>query len=222
MNKVLIGVNAVLVLAVGFLFYKVSNLGGSPAEEKGKDENAKVADKAPDSAKKVTSLNTIATTPTGKIAFVNIDILNEECQEVKDMTAEAKRSKENIEAAVESLSRDYQKKMEEYEQSARAQIRPKAEMEALEKSIMDIQMQGKKKQEQMDNLTIKYNERNIDFQSNLKDFLLKWNNGRYDYILTYSEAIPTMLLGNASLDVTKEVVEKVNEEYNAKKATVKK
>ncbi|MCE3260727.1 MAG: OmpH family outer membrane protein, partial [Bacteroidetes bacterium] len=153
---------------------------------------------------------------------VNIDVINEESAEVNDLVAEAKRTKANIEASVERLSIEYQNKVEEYQQSAKAGIRPQSDMEALAKKIQDIEREAQNKQLQMDNLSMNINEKNAAFQDGLKAFLVKWNNGRYDYILTYSEAIPSMLLGNASLDVTKEVITKVNEEYKAKKATVKK
>ena len=61
------------------------------------------------------------------------------------------------------------------------------------------------------------NEKNEAFRKNVKNFLTKWNNGRYDYILAYSEAVPSMLLGNTTLEVTKEVIEKLNDEYRQSK-----
>jgi outer membrane protein len=220
MNKVLIGVNVVLVAAVAFLFYKVSTISEPSGEKEVETETS--AEKSPDSAKKSQPVNSVASPPTGKIAFVNIDVINEESAEVNDLVAEAKRTKANIEASVERLSIEYQNKVEEYQQSAKAGIRPQSDMEALAKKIQDIEREAQNKQLQMDNLSMNINEKNAAFQDGLKAFLVKWNNGRYDYILTYSEAIPSMLLGNASLDVTKEVITKVNEEYKAKKATVKK
>ena len=48
-------------------------------------------------------------------------------------------------------------------------------------------------------------------------FLIKWNNGKYDYILSYSDAVPTMLLGNATLDITNQIVDEFNAEYKARK-----
>ncbi|MGZ3899687.1 MAG: hypothetical protein ACXVNQ_04975, partial [Bacteroidia bacterium] len=100
-------------------------------------------------------------------------------------------------------------------------IRSQSDMEALAKEIQGIEREAQNKQLQMDNLSMNINERNAAFQDGLKQFLVKWNNGRYDYILTYSEAIPSMLLGNATLDVTKEVIEQVNAEYKNRKAQSK-
>lgn len=223
MNKVLITLNVILVVAVAFLFYKVSSNGKSSAEESDISSEASEPKKA-DSAKPTSTLSTPGTAapPTGKIAFVNIDIINEESEEVKDLVAEAKRSKTNMEASIERLSREYQQKMEEYQASAKSGIAPESEMMAKQKEIMAIEKEAQNKQIQIDNFTIAINEKNAAFQQGLKNFLVKWNDGRYDYILTYSDAIPTMLLGNSNLDVTKEVIAKVNAEYLAKKDAAKK
>lgn len=220
MNKILIGVNAVLVVAVGYLFYKTSSATGSSSGEKESTETA-TTDSAKAPEKKTNSFNTVATAPTGKIAFINIDIINEKSDEVNDLVSEAKRSKNNIEASVESLSIKYQSKMEEYQRTAKAGIAPQSQLEELAKEIQQIEKEAQNKQLQMDNLSMNINDKNIAFQTGLKDFLVKWNNGRYDYILSYSEAIPSMLLGNASLDVTQEVLTQVNAEYQAKKANSK-
>lgn len=223
MNKVLIGVNAVLVIAVAFLFYKVNSITGNDIAEN--TDKEKVETKNPDSSgttSKPNPVNAAATPPTGKIAFINIDILNDECQEVSDLVAEAKTKKANIEASVQSLSVKYQTKVEEYQRMAKAQIAPQSQLDALAKEIQDIEREAQNKQLQMDNLSENIARKNTDFQNNLKEFLIRWNSGRYDYILSYSDAVPTMLLGNASLDITREVIAKVNEEYKAKKADLKK
>jgi hypothetical protein len=45
-----------------------------------------------------------------------------------------------------------------------------------------------------------------------------FNNGRFDYVLSYSDLIPTILLTNPKLDITPQVLLGLNAEYNAKKA----
>lgn len=220
MNKILIGLNVLLVAAVAFLFYKVNSL-SSDTDVSVKQDNTIEPIKKDKDIIKVSSINSVSSPVTGKIAFVNIDQINEQSTEVNDLVAEAKRSKTNIEASVESLSIKYQTKMEEYQASAKAGIRSQADMEALAKEIQAIEREAQNKQLQMDNLSMSINEKNTAFQEGLKQFLAKWNNGRFDYILTYSNAIPSMLLGNASLDITKEVIENVNAEYKNRKSSSK-
>lgn len=66
------------------------------------------------------------------------------------------------------------------------------------------------------------NRKNESFQKTVRELLLRWNDGRYDYILSYSEAVPTLLLGNSTLEVTDEVIREINNEYKQRKTTRKK
>ena len=69
----------------------------------------------------------------------------------------------------------------------------------------------------MDNLSMHINDKNNNFQKRVKHFLQEWNQGRFDYILSYSEAIPSMLLGNSSLEITDEIIGHLNTEYKNRK-----
>lgn len=220
MNKILIGVNAILVAAVLLLFVKVNGISNheknEEAEESVKSQaNSGQQDEASKSEKEVGNI------PTGKIAYINIDRLNEESLEIIDLVAEAKRRKNNLEASVESLSAQYQQKIEEYQNSAKAGIAPPSEMQAKEREIMAIEKEAQNKQIQMDNLTMDISEKNAKFQKNVHDFLLKWNNGTYDFIFSYSEAVPTLLLGNSTLEITDEIIAGLNKEYKESKAKKK-
>jgi outer membrane protein len=215
MNKVLIGVNAVLVVAVAFLFYQV-NSGGS-AEKEETTEAVRTEDKseAPEAALKTEQ---VANVPTGKIAYVDIDRLNDESLEIGDLVSETQRRKNMIEASMESLNDQYAKEVEDFQRSQRAGIASQSDLEAKARKIQQLENEAQNKQLQMDKLSMDMNEKNNRFQKNVRDLLLKWNAGRYDYILSYSEAIPSMLLGNASLEVTDEVIRELNEAYKASKA----
>lgn len=213
MNKAIIGVNVLLVAAVGFLFYKVNNLTDPTSEKKENTEETKTDTKTAETK----TVAPVGNTPTGKIAFVNIDILNDKSLEVIDLIAESKRKKASIEASVESLSMQYQKKVEEFQMSQKAGIAPQSELEAKAREIQAIEKEAQNKQIQMDNLSIDIGEKNASFQKNVKDFLVKWNDGKYDYIFSYSDAVPTMLLGNATLDITDQIVTQFNDEYKLRK-----
>ncbi len=213
MNKFLLGINVVLIIAVIFLFYKISTLTLSEAQTI-KESPEKTEETV---SKPVVHTQPVSSTPTGKIAFINIDKLNEESLEIGDLVAETKRRKNNIEASVESLSAQYQKKVEEFQMSQKAGIATQSDLEAKARQIQALEQEAQNKQIQMDNLSMDINEKNMNFQKNVKDFLIKWNEGRYDYILSYSEAVPSMLLGNSSLEVTSEIISQLNIEYKKKK-----
>jgi outer membrane protein len=213
MNKLLIGLNVVLLAAVCFLFYKVSQL--SPAEN---DQAVKTEKEGEAEKKEPVLVEQKGNTPTGKIAYVNIDKLNEESLEIEDLVAESKKRKMSIEASMENLNMEYQKKLEEYQTSAKAGIAPQSELEAKAKYIQSIEKQAQNKQLQMDELSNDMNDKNLSFQKNVKNYLIKWNAGRFDFILSYSDALPTMLLGNTTLEVTNEVIAGLNKEYKESKS----
>ena len=213
MNKILIGLNAVLLAAVAFLFFKINSFSvPDKAREDAPSAASDVKEKTPE--KVVTPVGTL---PTGKIAYVNIDELNERSIEINDLVNEEKRRRTAIEGSLENLKMQYEKKMEEYQNSAKAGILPASEMQMKEKEILSIERDAQNKQLQMENLSMDFNEKNENFRRSVKNFLIKWNNGRYDYIFSYSEAVPSMLLGNATLEVTDEVIDKLNAEYKQSK-----
>ena len=54
----------------------------------------------------------------------------------------------------------------------------------------------------------------------VSDFVAKFNNGRYDYILAYTTAnISSVLYAKPGLDITKEIVDGLNTEYKAQKSS---
>lgn len=212
MNRILLGVNALLVAAVAFLFYKVFSTDTPVTETLPKTEETKEEVKTP------VKVEQVGNVPTGKIAFVNIDKLNEESLEIMDLVAETKRRKGNIEASVESLSMQYQKKVEEFQMSQKAGLASQGEMEAKAREIQALEKEAQNKELQMDNLSADMNEKNGNFQKTVRELLIRWNKGQYDYILSYSEAIPTMLLGNTTLEITDQVITELNKEYKNRKA----
>jgi outer membrane protein len=214
MNKVLLGLNAFLVVAVAFLFFKVysnNQSAGSSDEISIKQKDSAIA------GKPLPRVAQVGTTPTGKIAFVNIDKLNEESLEIADLVAETKRRKGAIEKSMESLNLLYNKKVEDFQLSQKAGIASQADMEAKAREIQSIESEAQNKQIQMDNLSVEINDKNGNFQKTVRDFLITWNNGKFDYVLSYSEAIPSMLLGNTTLEITDEVILELNSQYKLKR-----
>lgn len=206
MNKVLLAVNGVLVLAVGYLFYKV---GGGSSSEEASHSNAEVT-------KKPVVIEQKNIPVTGKIAFINIDSLNEQSLYVDYMIKKLKSSRASIEASVESLSIQYQNKVKEYQSSASAGIAPESELAMKAKEIQAIEREVQNKQVQMDNLAMEMNEKNNAFQNEVRRFIKEKYEGKFDYVLTFSEAIPSMLYGNSALDITREVILQLNEDYKNK------
>ncbi|HQQ94229.1 MAG TPA: OmpH family outer membrane protein [Bacteroidia bacterium] len=214
MNKLMVGLNAVLLLAVGFLFYKLYSNDALNQNKKESEAEPSTKSIAPARA----AVQQISHNPTGKIAYVNIDRLNEESKEISDLVSETKRRKSAIEGNMEALNLKYQNKVEEFQLLQKGGIAPKSELEAKAREIQAIEQEAQNKQLQMDQLTEDIGHKNENFQRTVRAFLVKWNAGRFDFILSYSEAMPLLLLGNSSLEITNEVISELNKEYKARQS----
>lgn len=221
MNKILIGLNAVLVVAVAFLFFKVYSSPGTNEVVAEAEETVVTETKKDTLVEETSGPATAGNTPTGKIAFVNIGKFNEKSLEVGDMINDVKRRRNHIESTLQTAMEKYQAAIQDFQTSERAGILSEIEMKGKAKNIMGLENEIKNKELQMDNLSAELGERNYDLQVKLKNFLQEWNQGRYDYILTYSDEVPTMLLANASLEISDEIITEMNNRYKESKAAKK-
>jgi Skp family chaperone for outer membrane proteins len=211
MNKILITVNALLVIAVGYLFYQV---GGSKSSDSDNIENK-------EEAKKPVVIENKNVPVTGKIAFINIDQINEKSLFVMDMVKKLEKTKNSIEASLENLGMRYEEKVKDYQSSASAGIIPESELASKAKEIQNIEKDAQSKRLQMDNLGIELNEKNESFKNEIKNLITEKYSGKFDYVLTYSESVPLIVYGNPSFDITEEVIVQMNESYKNKKAVAK-
>lgn len=212
MNKVLLALNGLLIAAVAFLFFKVSSLSSSAdsnAESKTEDNKTPVV---------VENKNVPV---TGKIAYINIDKINEQSLFVADMVKKLERTKSSIEASLENLGMKYEEKVKDYQSSASAGIIPENELAAKARDIQAIEKDAQGKRVQMDNLGIELNEKNEVFKAEIKNLILEKYSGKFDYVLTYSENVPLIVYGNPAFDVTDEVIVQINEIYKNKKTAKK-
>lgn len=211
MNKILITVNALLVIAVGYLFYQV---GGNKTADTDSQETT-------EEVKKPVIVENKNVPITGKIAFINIDQINEKSLFVMDMVKKLEKTKNSIEASLENLGMRYEEKVKDYQSSASAGIIPESELASKAKEIQNIEKDAQSKRLQMDNLGIELNEKNETFKAEIKSIITEKYSGKFDYVLTYSENVPLIVYGNPSFDITEEVIAQINETYKSKKAVAK-
>ncbi|GIV29063.1 MAG: hypothetical protein KatS3mg028_0129 [Bacteroidia bacterium] len=155
--------------------------------------------------------------PETKIAFVNIDTLNEKYLFIADYVKMMKKRKDALEAQLQSMMANFQQEYESFQQSVQAGIAPQSELEKQKRKLEQQQKDIQNKQLQMDNLALELQEKNEQLQKDIKEFMKRFNNGKYDYILSYSDALPNVLLANPQYDITKEVLDALNKEYLEKK-----
>lgn len=201
--------NGVLAIAVAILFYQVHSLKSS------------VSPNSTDSSKEL-SVKPIITSNTtlaeSKIAYINTDSINEHYKYIADFTKVIRAKKANLDAQMQSMTNKLQTDYEAYQQSAQAGIVPQSELMKTEESLKRQQQDLANKEIQLQNLGIELEEKNIELNKNVKEYLKIFNNGKYDFVLSYSDLMPTILLTNPKLDITTEVLKGLNEEYSAKKA----
>jgi outer membrane protein len=200
--------NGVLAIAVAILFYQVHSLKSIllPSSEDTKELSVKSI---------ITSNTTLS---DSKIAYVNTDSINEHYKYIADFTKEIRAKKSNLDAQMQSMTNKLQTDYESYQQSAQAGVLPQSELMKLEEGLKRQQQDLANKEIQLQNLGVTLEEKNIELNKNVKDYLKIFNNGKYDFVLSYSDMMPTILLTNPKLDITTEILKGLNEEYTAKKA----
>lgn len=202
MNKILVGTNVALVLAVGFLFYQVNS------KPTGKDENAELVPKKNASMMPVTS----------KIAFFRTDSINDGYLFVKEKIKNLESQEKGMQASLESKSRALQTRYAELQQKAPTMTQ--AEGEA-------AQMEMQQSQQELEELRYKLSadlegkrvELQKEFFGKVNSFLKKYNEKQqFDYILSYVDG-GQLMLAKDTLDITRDVLTGLNAEYTNSKKT---
>lgn len=211
MKSILVGLNALLLGAVIYLFVKVNSLDKSNPSKETTTQTSNTKEGVKSEPKSTHA-------STGRIAFINIDSLNEQSLYLIDLMKDLKNRKSALEGSFQSMQTTYQTKMQELQESYKAGIATEAQMKAEAQKIRQMENDMANKQVQMDNLVEEVSKKNADFQNEVRAFLKEYTNGQYDYVLSYSTTIPSMLIGNEQLELTKEVIKQLNERYQQKKA----
>jgi outer membrane protein len=199
MKNFLLVLNIVLLIAVGYLYYsdfsikrKVASVTGSAGFSKN-DSNAN----------------------RSRIAYVELDSLNENILYFKQRRKELEQQQKTIEA---DISSDY--KTLEAKQNAFFQKNPNANPEDVQNLRLQL-AQGQqeienKKQSQTQVLQQKSFELMESIQKNLKEFLAEYNKEKkYQYILTTGSGIDYLIYKDSTLDITKDVIMGMNEKLKS-------
>lgn len=159
-------------------------------------------------------------TSGSSIAYVEIDSLATQYQFCKDQQEILKKKQEGYSATLQKLGRDFesaaanfQKKIQEGKFNSEQEARN--EQASLQRRQQDIA----KKEEQYN---IEMTDATSDYQKELlkriNTFLKEYNkDGRYSMIITNSEASLNVLYADSTLNITKDVIDGLNKEYNKKK-----
>lgn len=210
-NRLSLVLNVVLIIAVAVLYYLHF-----------KNNTCTVANNSIAKDSTVTAQNMIVMPKeikASKIVYINTDVLNEKYNYVKELSDVAKGKLQTLEASYQKKGSEFQKKYAAFQQKASQGLLSENEgalaQKELEKGKAELEQMEAKQQLLMEEMQ-RDNEKVL---KTVLDYIKEYNkNGGYNFILAYSNsAMSPVMVANDSLDITNEIVEGLNAQYNAKR-----
>ncbi len=200
MQKISIALNAILLLAVGVLFYMVTTLKSQFAEAGFSDS--------------LSVLSTPLPKAEGKIMYINVDTLETKYDYFLKIKAQLERKGKANESEIKGLYDNFQKTYQKYQQQAETMT--EQQYMAAQQDLAEKEKSIREKEERISEAYAKEAEvLNNQFLKNVQDYLKKKSlEHNYSYVLGYVKE-SNLLYVNDSLDITKQVVKGLNSEYKA-------
>lgn len=158
-----------------------------------------------------------ATTPGGKIAYVDMDTLEAKYDYLKAKKAELEKKTAALDAEVGKMAQNLQNEYAAFQKKAQAGTLTQAEGEAGQKRLGAMQQDIENRRQSLGSQLMKEQEAfTKDLQSRLDAYLLKYNADKgYDYILSYAKG-GSILFANRALDITADVIKGMNADDSSK------
>lgn len=157
-----------------------------------------------------------------KIVYVNSDTLAEKYVYFKDI-------RDRLESKAKKAQNDLQAKGQAFQREVAEAEKNVATMSASERQAVQERLARKQQelaqlnQNASQSLAQDENTEINAVYTTISDYLKKHAEEKgYQYVLTYSKNNPTVMYADPKLDITKEVIDALNKEYNSKKNTDKK
>lgn len=199
MQKASFILNLVLLVAVAVLFYLYFS---------GKKNTPET---------KVAASTSSGNVPDGefRIAYFEMDSINNSFALVKDVKSELSREEERINSELTKLQRTYNDKLIRYQNSQEASSQ--IESEKVRRDIMDLQNRiSARKQELDQKFQDLYMRKMQEVKNTVEDFLTAYNKDKgYAYILAYEPGF--IFYRDSALNITDDLVKGLNAQYKNKK-----
>jgi outer membrane protein len=204
-QKISIALNAVLLIAVGVLFYLVFSLKsqiatpGTTAHVQN-DSTSLVAAPLPQAQ--------------GKIMYINVDSLEAKYDYFLKIKGQLERKSKTNENEIKGLYDSFQKTYQKYQQQAETMT--EQQYMAAQQDLANQEKKIREREEAISQSYAKEAEKlNNQFLKNVQDFLKEKSlEHNYSYVLGYIKE-SNLLYVNDSLDITKQVVDGLNAQYKA-------
>ena len=193
MQKASYIINGILIILIGILFYLFFS-----------NKNATKDVVSPDGAKIDKSV---------KIAYIDIDTIQEKYKYFTTKRDELKAKATNMENTLQAKKNEFQKMYEIAERNAptMTQNQMEAEQMKLQNKQMELQNFEANFSDQLDKESADFNEA---YLKKLEDYINKINKDKkYSFVLTYSRNSASLLYTDKEYDITKVVLDGLNKEY---------
>ncbi|HEX8314771.1 MAG TPA: OmpH family outer membrane protein [Flavisolibacter sp.] len=191
--------NVVLLIAVAVLFYLHFS-----------------SNKRAEPAKVASATQRTGTIPEGdfRIAYFEMDSLNNSFAMVKEVKAELSREEEKVNSELARLQKSYNDKFTQYQ--SQAQTMSSQESENANRDIVQMQQRFASAKQQMELRLQDLSMRKMqEVKNKVEEFLKEYNRSRgFTYILAYEPGF--MFYRDSSYDITGDLVKGLNEKYKKK------
>jgi outer membrane protein len=152
------------------------------------------------------------------IYYINTDSLWKNYEYVKNEIEILQKEKSKAESQIEAKARQLENDAMDYQQKVQSGMISMDDARKKEAELMDRQQKLYELREQLaTDLLIKEQDKNETLQKAITDYIKKFNTGKnFSYVLGYSQG-GGILFANDSLDITKEILEGLNQEYSIAK-----
>ena len=196
MNRFLLGLNIVLLVAVGFLYYAYYFKPQSPQPVK------KTTD---------TSLNHI------KLAYFDMDTLEKYYQYAKETRDYLNGRKEAGEAKLNKIKSDYTTKVNDY--NKRGASMSQTEQSQMQEDLARLQnMYDQQQQSLSQEFQGEYMQKMLDLKNKIQDFLKTYSTQKgYAYVFSTSSDDNVIYYKDSLRNITSDIVDKLNADYKSTK-----
>ena len=192
--------NIVLTVVAGYLLFTHFNSKGSNA-----------------SASKHTGKDSSSVHSPFRIAYFEMDSVENHFNMVKDVKAEISKKDEEYTNSLSQLEYTYQNKIREYQQKEKSGTMVQADYEKAQMDIRQLEDRLKNRKQELDQ---QYQDfvmrRNLSVKKKIEDFLTEYNKTKdYSYIVAYEQGL--FYYKDTVYNITEDVIKGLNEQYKNKK-----
>lgn len=149
-----------------------------------------------------------------RVAYVNADSINADYLLMKDFNNEIQQKEAQFQEEYNAKAKKLQDEYQAYMQKKQAGNTSQLDDQKAEQSLGAKKNELDQMQQQRDELLKEVQERNFELQKKIQRFIVDYNKkAKFDYILGYENVGGSLLYANDSLDITKPIVEGLNQQY---------